>query len=57
MNRTAKMVGQWLMVAIVAFASAWLGARVVLHQTQSNSKTNTLKMIPVEYPKPPGACC
>jgi hypothetical protein len=39
MNRTAKLAGQWVLVAAIACASAWMGARVA-----------TVKMATVEKP-------
>jgi hypothetical protein len=56
MNRTAKLAGQMVLVAALAFVALWWNARIVPYQAQPGM-VSVPELTLVEYPKPPGACC
>ena len=56
MNRTAKLAGQWVLVAALMCASAWMGARVATGTVQGMHKQPGL-ILTDGGTKPPGSCC
>ena len=55
MNRTAKLAGQWVLVALIACASAWMGARVATVKASLAEKPGVFMLVD-DNPRPCGNC-
>jgi hypothetical protein len=56
MNRTAKLAGQWVLVAAIACASAWMGARVATVKMAGASQVHNGIVLVDDGPKPCTKC-
>jgi hypothetical protein len=56
MNRTAKLAGQWVLVAAIACASAWMGARVATVKMAGTPQVHSGIVLVDGGPKPCPNC-